>query len=211
MAEGIGAEAIKGVVEMGGHAAEAVAHAVNGEWDKAADSALDMSVSALETAANAATDGIFGKAEEAVDGVAKAVGLPGVHEAAHDLLSVGTHAAGDALGDGLSALVGTDQSVQSLHSFDQGDILGGIGHMAEGAADTIGGALSQGLSDIGDALGLGGGSDSGGSGGAASDGGSGAAQDASGGGQAAADTTNYDALSSGDDGSGGLGVSADGS
>ncbi len=88
--------------------------------------------------------------------------------------------------DGLSALVGTDQSVQALHSFDSGDILGGVGHMAEGAADTISGAVSQGLSDVGDMLGLGGGSDSGGSdsggsGGAASDGGGGTGQDASGG------------------------------
>ncbi len=208
MAEGIGAEAIKGVVETGGHAAEAVAHAVNGEWDKAADSALDMSVSALETAANAATDGIFGKAEEAVDGVAKAVGLPGVHEAAHDLLSVGTHAAGDALGDGLSALVGTDQSVQSLHSFDQGDILGGIGHMAEGAADTIGGAVSQGLSDIGDALGdLLGGSDSGGAAPGGSDGG---AQGGADGSQAATDSTSDPSGGQAPD-DGGAQISADGS
>jgi streptogrisin D len=187
------------VVETGGHAAEAVAHAVNGEWDKAADSALDMSVSALETAANAATDGIFGKAEEAVDGVAKAVGLPSVHEGAHDLLSSATHAVGDALGDGLSALVGTDQSVQSLHSFDDGDILGGIGHMAQGAADTIGSAIGQGLSDIGSGIGdlLGGGSDGGSAAQGGSDGGGGAAPGGSDGGQAAVDSSSYDALSSG--------------
>ena len=48
MAEGFGAEEIKGVVETGAHAAEAVLDAVHGEWDKAADSALSMSESALD-------------------------------------------------------------------------------------------------------------------------------------------------------------------
>jgi hypothetical protein len=192
MAEGFGAEEAKGVAETVAHAGEAVSHAVQGDWDKAADSALSMSESAL----GVATGGISTAVESGLDGLAHDVGLG----SAHDAINSGLHAVGDALGDGLSALVGTDQSVQSLHSFDNGDILGGIGHMAEGAADTIGGAVSQGLSDIGDALGLGGGSDSG----QAADGGS------AGGAAAAADTTDYGALSSGDDGSGGQ-VSEDGS
>jgi hypothetical protein len=155
MAEGFGAEEIKGLAETAEHAGEAVAHAVNGEWDKAADSALSMSESAL----GVATGGISTAVESGLDGLAKEVGLGSTHDALH----AGVHAVGDALGDGLSALVGTDQSVQSLHSFDQGDILGGIGHMAEGAADTIGSAVEQGLSDVGSALGdLLGGSDGGG-------------------------------------------------
>jgi hypothetical protein len=173
MAEGFGAEEIKGVVETGAHAAEAVADAVHGEWDKAADSMLSMSESAL----GVATGGISTAVESGLDGLAKEAGLG----SAHDAINAGLHAVGDEIGDGLSALVGTDQSVQALHSFDSGDILGGVGHMAEGAADTISGAVSQGLSDVGDMLGLGDGSDSGGSGGAASDGGGGTGQDASGG------------------------------
>jgi hypothetical protein len=178
MAEGFGAEEIKGVVETGAHAAEAVADAVHGEWDKAADSMLSMSESAL----GVATGGISTAVESGLDGLAKEAGLG----SAHDAINAGLHAVGNEIGDGLSALVGTDQSVQALHSFDSGDILGGVGHMAEGAADTISGAVSQGLSDVGDMLGLGdgsdsGGSDSGGSGGAASDGGGGTGQDASGG------------------------------
>jgi hypothetical protein len=171
MAEKFGAEEAKGVAETVGHAGEAVLDAVHGEWDKAADSALSMSESAL----GVATGGISTSIEQGLDGLAKEAGLGSTHDA----VNAGLHAVGDAIGDGLSALVGTDQSVQSLHSFDQGDILGGIGHMAEGAADTITGAVSQGLSDVGDMLGLGGGSESGGTGGAASDGG-GAVPDTSG-------------------------------
>jgi hypothetical protein len=199
MAEGFGAEEAKGVAETVAHAGEAVSHAVQGEWDKAADSALSMSESAL----GVATGGISTAVESGLDSLAKDVGLGSTHDA----INSGLHAVGDALGDGLSALVGTDQSVQSLHSFDDGDILGGIGHMAEGAADTIGSAVSEGLSDIGDALGLGGGSDSSQPAGDAS---GGAAPGGSDGSQPTADTTSYDALSSGDDGSGGQ-ISADGS
>jgi len=179
MAEGFGAEEAKGVAETVEHAGEAVLDAVHGQWDKAADSALSMSESAL----GVATGGISTGIEEGLDGLAKEAGLG----SAHDAINAGLHTVGDAIGDGLSALVGTDQSVQSLHSFDQGDILGGIGHMAEGAADTIGGAVSEGLSDIGDLLGLGGGPDSGETGGAGSDGGS-TVPDASGGANAAVDS-----------------------
>jgi hypothetical protein len=173
MAEKFGADEAKGVAETVEHAGEAVLDAVHGEWDKAADSALSMSESAL----GVATGGISTGIEQGLDGLAKEAGLG----SAHDAVNAGLHAVGDALGDGLSELVGTDQSVQALHSFDSGDILGGVGHMAEGAADTISGAVSQGLSDVGDLLGLGGGSDSGGPGGAAPDGGGGSGQDASGG------------------------------
>ena len=130
MAEGFGAEEATGVAETVAHAGEAVSHVVQGEWDKAADSALSMSESALGVATRPAASARLRRPWIAWPRRSAC----GVHEAAHDLLSAGTHAAGDALGDGLSALVGTDQSVQSLHSFDQGDILGGVDHMAEGAA-----------------------------------------------------------------------------
>ena len=192
MAEGIGAGEIKDVVEVAGKASEAISHAVHGEWDKAADSALSMT----ESAVSSLTGGVSKAVEEAYDGIAKDNGLP----SAHDAINLGAHAVGDALGDGLSALVGTDQSVQSLHSFDEGDILGGIGHMAEGAADTIGGAVSQGLSDAGSALGdLLGGSDSGG-----------AAQGGPDGSQAATDSTSDPSGGQAPD-DGGAQISADGS
>jgi hypothetical protein len=193
MAEGIGAGEIKDVVEVAGKAGEAISHAVHGEWDKAADSALSMT----ESAVSSLTGGVSKAVEEAYDGIAKDNGLP----SAHDAINLGAHAVGDALGDGLSALVGTDQSVQALHSFDEGDILGGIGHMAEGAADTIGGAVSQGLSDAGSALGdLLGGSDSGG-----------AAQGGPDGSQAAIDSmSDPSGGQASDDGGAGLQISADG-
>jgi hypothetical protein len=203
MAEKFGADEAKGVAETVEHAGEAVLDAVHGEWDKAADSALSMSESAL----GVATGGISTGIEQGLDGLAKEAGLG----SAHDAVNAGLHAVGDALGDGLSELVGTDQSVQALHSFDSGDILGGVGHMAEGAADTISGAVSQGLSDVGDMLGLGGsdsggsdsgGSDSGGSGGVASDGGGGTGQDASGG--AAVDSSADPSGQAPDDGGAGV-------
>ena len=202
MAEGIGAGEIKDVVEVAGKAGEAISHAAHGEWDKAADSALSMT----ESAVGSLTGGVSKAVEEAYDGIAKDNGLP----SAHDAINLGAHAAGDALGDGLSALVGTDQSVQSLHSFDQGDILGGLGHMAEGAADTIGGAVGQGLSDVGSALGdLLGGSDSGG---AAPGGSDGAAPGGSDGSQAAIDSTSDPSGGPApDDGGADLQISADGS
>ena len=202
MAEGIGAGEIKDVVEVAGKAGEAISHAVHGEWDKAADSSLSMT----ESAVSSLTGGVSKAVEEAYDGIAKDNGLP----SAHDAINLGAHAAGDALGDGLSALVGTDQSVQSLHSFDQGDILGGLGHMAEGAADTIGGAVGQGLSDVGSALGdLLGGSDSGGAAPGGSDGGGPGGSDGS---QAAIDSTSDPSGGPApDDGGADLQISADGS
>lgn len=200
MAEGFGAEEATGVAETVAHAGEAVSHAVQGEWDKAADSALSMSESAL----GVATGGISTAVESGLDSLAKDVGLGSTHDA----INTGLHAVGDALGDGLSALVGTDQSVQSLNSFDQGDILGGLDHMAEGAADTIGGAVSQGLSDVGSALGdLLGGSDSGGAGQGGAEGG---AQGGADGSQAAIDSTSDPAGGQGPD-DGGAQISADGS
>jgi hypothetical protein len=37
-------------------------------------------------------------------------------------------------------------------AFDDGDILGGLGHMAEGAAQTIGGAVEHGVEGLGSAV-----------------------------------------------------------
>jgi hypothetical protein len=161
MAEELDTEAIEAVAETAEHAGEAAGHALAGDWDKAADSALSMS----ESAAGYVTRGVSTELESDLDGVAKEAG----YGSTHDAINAGLHAAGNALGDGLSDLVGTEQSAQSLTSFDRGDILGGLGHMAQGAANTIGGAAEHGLSDLGSALdGLMGGGASGG-GGAAPD------------------------------------------
>lgn len=134
-----------GVAETGIHAAEGVADAATGNWDGAADSALSMSESAL----GVATGGISEAAEAGWDAVAGATGLPTAHEALHE----GTEAAGGALGDGLFDLVGADQAHQSAVDFDDGNYLSGIGHMAEGAAETVGGAVEHGLSEVGSAIG----------------------------------------------------------
>jgi hypothetical protein len=144
MAEELDSEKIQAVAETADHAAEAVGHALAGDWDKSADSALSMS----ETALGYATGGLTTAVEEGWDAVAKPAGLPSAHEA----LNYDAQAAGGAIGTGLEHLVGDDEAHKSAVAFDDGDILGGLGHMAEGAANTIGGAADQGLSDLGSAL-----------------------------------------------------------
>jgi hypothetical protein len=146
-AEGIGAEVagdVVGVAETGLHAAEGVYDAVKGDWNGAADNSLSMAEGAL----GVATAGISELAEAGWDAVAHETGLPSAHEA----LSEATQAVGNALGDGLFELVGEDQAHQSAVAFDDGDILGGIGHMAEGAAETIGSAIEEGASEAGQAF-----------------------------------------------------------
>ena len=140
-----GADEIEHVAETGLHAAEGVSDAAAGNWDGAADSALSMSESAL----GVATGGLSTVAEEGWDAVAKDAGLPTAHEG----LNAAAHAGGDVLGSGLESLVGDDQAHQSAVAFDDGDILGGVGHMAEGAADTAGSAVEQGVTDAGQAIG----------------------------------------------------------
>lgn len=102
-----------------------------------------------ESALGVATGGISEAAEAGWDAVADATGLPHAHEALHE----GTQAAGDALGDGLFDLVGADKAHQSAVDFDDGNYLSGIGDMAEGAAETVGGAVEHGLSEVGSAIG----------------------------------------------------------
>ena len=143
MSEGLGAEAaedVVGVAETAVSAAGAVAHAAEGDWERAADGALDTSEHALGVASLGVTD--------VYDAVAHETGLPSVHDA----LSEVTHVAGDALGDGLFDPVGADQSHQAAVDFDDGNILSGIGHMAEGAGETIENAVAQGAHDVGAAV-----------------------------------------------------------
>jgi len=140
-----GAGEVVDVAETGLHAAEGIYDAVTGNWDGAADSALSMSESAL----GVATGGLSTLAEEGWDVVAKEAGLPAAHEA----LSAATHAAGDALGAGLESLVGDDQAYKSAVAFDSGDILGGLGHMAEGVASTVSHTVEQDVTDAGQVLG----------------------------------------------------------
>jgi hypothetical protein len=139
------AEDAVGVAETGIHAAEAIGHAAAGDMDGTADSAISTSESAL----GVATFGASELVEAGWDAVANATGLPTAHEALYS----GTQAAGGALGDGLEHLVGDDQALKSVNAFDDGDILGGLGHMAEGAGQTITGAVEHGVSAVGSALG----------------------------------------------------------
>lgn len=132
MSESFGEEVmgdIAGVGETALNAVEGVGHAAGGDWDGAADSSLSMSESAI----GVATGGISELAEAGWDAVAHETGLPSAHEALHDA----TQAAGNAIGDGMFDLVGADQSHAAAMAFDDGDILGGLGHMAEGAGETI--------------------------------------------------------------------------
>lgn len=125
-----GAEEAVGVTNTVVHAGEGVVDAVEGDWDGAADSSLSMSESAI----GVATGGISEAVEMGWDAIAGQTGLPDAHEALKD----GTEAAGDLLSDGMLGLVGEEQSYQAAMAFDDGDVLAGLGHMAEGAGDTIG-------------------------------------------------------------------------
>lgn len=156
---------IGGVAETVGSGVESVVDGAHGNWDGAADHALSMSEGAL----GVATGGLFTAAESGLDAVSHALGGPSMHDA----INSGAQQAGDAIGDGMFDLVGADQSHQAAVSFDDGDILGGLGHMATGAGETavnavesgaeavggavaegaeaVGGAVAQGVSDLGDA------------------------------------------------------------
>jgi hypothetical protein len=112
---------IGGIAETAIHGAEAVGHAVEGDWDKAANSALDMAGSAAHTAFDLATDGVGGTVLDAAEGVYNAaaggLGLPSTDEmwegAKH-----GVEEAGNALGDAAYNLV---------HGSDDGGLAGGTG------------------------------------------------------------------------------------
>jgi hypothetical protein len=69
------------------------------------------------------------------------------------VLNDGLQTAGNAIGDGLEGLVGDEHAHASAVDFDNGDYLGGVGQMAEGAAGTIGGAVESGVSALGEGLG----------------------------------------------------------
>jgi hypothetical protein len=135
---------VAGVAETGAHAADAIIQGAQGNWDKAADASLSMSESAL----NVATGGIFGAAESVGDDISHALGGPDIHAA----INTGLHDVGDALGDATFDLVGADHAHQSAVDFDDGNILGGLGQMAEGAGETIGTAAEHGAEAVGGAL-----------------------------------------------------------
>ncbi len=151
MSESFGEEVmgdLAGVGETVLNAGEGIGHAIGGDWNGAADSSLSMSESAI----GVATGGISELAEAGWDAATDGTGLPTAHEALHDA----TQAAGNAIGDGMFDLVGADQSHQAAVAFDDGDYLGGVGHMAEGAADTIGHAAGEAVDSaehaVGDAV-----------------------------------------------------------
>jgi hypothetical protein len=135
---------VAGVVETGAHGVDAIIHGAQGDWDKAADSSLSMSESAL----NVATGGIFGAAESVGDDISHALGGPDIHDA----INTGLHDAGNALGDATFDLVGPEHALKSAQDFDDGNILGGLGEMATGAGDTIGTAVEHGAEAVGGAV-----------------------------------------------------------
>jgi hypothetical protein len=123
-------------------AGEAVGSAVTGDWSGAAGHLTDMSTSALETVAGP----VLGAFETGFNagGALLGQGPESFHDLAATGLGAAEHAAGNAIGDGLHSLVGDDEAHKSAVSFDDGDILGGLGHMASGAASTVEHALGFG-------------------------------------------------------------------
>jgi hypothetical protein len=127
-------EELDGVKDVVENAGEAAVHAVRGQWDAAGDSLLSMSESAL----GVATGGISKAVEDGLDKPAQDLGFAGTH----DMINKGLHAAGDAIGDGLTDLVGAaagaagavGTGLSDLGS-ELGDLLGGGGHNAPAAPD----------------------------------------------------------------------------
>jgi hypothetical protein len=133
---------VSDVVGVAESAGKAIGSAVDGDWDGAAKNLTDMSTSALEVVA----DPVLGTAETAfnVGGALAGGGSESFHDLAAAGLGAATQAAGNAIGDGLYSLVGDDEAHKSAVAFDDGDILGGLGHMASGAASTVEHALGFG-------------------------------------------------------------------
>lgn len=133
---------VSDVINVGESAGEAIGSAVHGDWSGAADHLTDMSTSALEVAAGP----VLGVAETGfnVGGALAGAGPELAHNLAATGLGAAEHAAGNAIGDGLHSLVGDEEALKSANSFDDGDILGGLGHMASGAASTVEHALGLG-------------------------------------------------------------------
>ncbi|HEV2347556.1 MAG TPA: hypothetical protein VGS97_25925, partial [Actinocrinis sp.] len=89
---------VGGIAETAIHGAEAVGHAVEGDWDGAAHEAFNMAGSALHTVADDATGGLFSAAEGVYDAAAPAFGLPTSDDISHTI-EHGVQDAGNALGD----------------------------------------------------------------------------------------------------------------
>ena len=103
------------------------------EWDDAVDTVSDIAgVGAQFGGLVAAEYGLPEEAGEVIFGAAAGVGaVVGVGiEYATD------HAISEGISDGLMGLVGEEESYAAASAFDDGDYLGGVGHMASGAWDT---------------------------------------------------------------------------
>lgn len=124
---------VGGIAETAIHGAEAVGHAVEGDWDGAAHEAFNMAGSALHTVADDATGGLFSAAEGVYDAAAPAFGLPTSDDISHTI-EHGVQDAGNTLGDAAYNLLNP--------SDDSG--LGGGGDGGLG-----GGGLGGGLDDGG--------------------------------------------------------------
>jgi len=161
---------IGGIAETAIHGVEAAGHAVEGDWNGAADEAMNMAGSAAHSALDLATDGIGGTVLDAAEGVydsaAHGLGLPDSGEIWGDVKH-GVEDVGNALGDGAYNLVHGDDDTSGLGG--GGLDLGGGGDGGLGGGD-LGGGLGGGdysTESQGDAgsyggdYGAGGGSDAG--------------------------------------------------
>jgi len=104
------ADDVMDVAHTGLSAGEAIGSAVTGDWSGAADHLTDMSTSALETVAGP----VLGTFETGfnIGSALMGEGSESFHDLAASGLSTAEHAAGNAIGDGLSALFGDSQDQQ---------------------------------------------------------------------------------------------------
>lgn len=158
---------VGGIAETAIHGAEAVGHAVEGDWDGAAHEAFNMAGSALHTVADDATGGLFSAAEGVYDAAAPAFGLPTSDDISHTI-EHGVQDAGNALGDAAYNLLNPSDDSGLGGGLDDGGLGGGLGDGGLGGGDMSGGdpGMDAGGGDYGDGGGDGGYDMSGGDGGA---------------------------------------------
>ncbi len=93
--------------------------------------------------AAATTAGVIGGAVLVAGAAGAAIGM-GIEHATDGAVS-------GAISDGLTSLVGEEESYQAANAFSEGEYLEGVGHMASGAYDTISDKASDAYDTVSDA------------------------------------------------------------
>ncbi len=92
--------------------------------------------------AAAATAGVVGGAVMVAGAAGAAIGM-GIEHVTDGAIS-------GAISDGLTDLVGEEESSQAANAFSEGEYLEGVGHMASGAYDTISDTASDAWDSVSD-------------------------------------------------------------